>query len=472
MERIVQIPRLAANYLILSGAEFVSKIIAAIALAYLARVFGPQSYGYLEFAIAIYFIAALMVDCGLSYVGARELAKDNTQLPELFVHITFARTVLAVLVFILLALIAAFINQPSHVKTMILIYGLVMFVLPWLIQWVFQGHDLMKYVGIASVTRWSVFTAAVFCLVKMPDQTWIVPVIEGAALICTAIFLLISLYRLFGFPRYKLKPRYAFILFKKAVPIGASEMVWAVKIYFATILLGFVIGGTALGWFTAAHRIVVALHAFVWLYFYNLLPSIARTTKHPVDVLQNLMKVSLTITAWAGIFIGIYGAVFSEIGITLIFGPQYKGSTEIFQVLIWLIPLALMSGHFRYTLIGYDLQKYEFYCALIGAGINVLLNLMMVPRFGIIGSALALVLSELVIWISAYGFVGRRITIIPVFSRIWRPLIGGGLLVIMFYYMRLINLLIAGIFGLIFYTAIFILIEPEARRNIKILINR
>ena len=51
----VRAPRLAANYVILSAGEFIAKVFGAVAFAYLARVLGPQRYGYLEFAIAIIF---------------------------------------------------------------------------------------------------------------------------------------------------------------------------------------------------------------------------------------------------------------------------------------------------------------------------------------------------------------------------------------------------------------------------------
>ena len=153
MQRIIRIPRLATNYVILSGAEFISKIMAAVALAYLARVLGPQSYGYLEFAIAIYFIFTLIVDSGLSFYGARELAKNEALLPRLFIHITLIRSILSLLSFIIMALVARFIDQPQSVKILILLYGLVIFIVPWLIQWVFQGWDMMRFVGLSQLLR-------------------------------------------------------------------------------------------------------------------------------------------------------------------------------------------------------------------------------------------------------------------------------------------------------------------------------
>jgi len=472
MQRILRMPRLATNYVILSGGEFISKVLAAVALAYLARVLGPESYGSLEFAIAIYFVVHLFVDSGLSYIGARELAKDKDKLPRLFVNITLARSILALIAFVFLALLAMFINLPREVKTLIFLYGLVMLILPWLTQWIFQGRDMMQYFALASLTRWSVFTGLVFLLVHSSQQIWLVPFIEGAAQLSVAVILMAAIIHLFGFPRYKARILDAFALYRKAIPIGASELVWAIKMYFATILLGFVIGGVELGWFTAAHRIVVALHAFVWLYFYNMLPSISRTSQQPVDALLRLMKISLQIAAWAGIIIAIFGVLFAEFGITLIFGADYAGASRIFAVLIWLIPLALMSGHFRYTLIGYDKQKYEFYSAVIGVVVNVMLNLLLIGRYGLLGAAVSLVISEAVIWLAAYLYVKRLIVPIPVLVNVWKPLIAGIILSASIYFLMQVNILLAGAIGLVIYLILMAVLQPDLFTNIRLIFRR
>ena len=62
---ISNISRLSYNYLALSGAEFVSKALTAVAFAFMARIFGPELYGQLEFSIAnslsVFFILSTAV---------------------------------------------------------------------------------------------------------------------------------------------------------------------------------------------------------------------------------------------------------------------------------------------------------------------------------------------------------------------------------------------------------------------------
>ena len=63
--------KLAVNFVILSGGEALSKILAFVAFAYLARLLGPDSYGDIEFALAATLFFNLVVEGGLGILGAR-----------------------------------------------------------------------------------------------------------------------------------------------------------------------------------------------------------------------------------------------------------------------------------------------------------------------------------------------------------------------------------------------------------------
>ena len=439
-------PSLARNFMLLAIGEFTSKACAFVAFAYLARVLGPGEFGQLEFALALIFFFTLLVDCGLGSYGAREIARDDTQIGRLTTHVLFVRSVLGVLAFALLIGLLSFLDKPWPVQKLIVLYGLTLLVQPGLLPWVFQGRDLMGYVALASVMRWTLFAAGVLLFVNSPQTTWIVPLIEGIGILCVVIFYFLLFPKHFGSLHKHLDYRYAFSMFRQALPIGASELVWALKIYFATVLLGLFISGPELGWFAAAHRLVVSLHAFVWLYFFNLLPSISRGGGGggSSQMLQNLMRGSLQITGWLGVFVAIVGTVLAKPVLTLAYGNEYASAVPIFQVLIWLIPLALMSGHFRYTLIAYNKQGLEFLTAACGGALNVALNLGLDGAYGIIGAAVALVAAEALICALAYFVVRRTIAPIPVAAYLWKPVVAVAFLAGILYLMPPWNTWLAG----------------------------
>jgi O-antigen/teichoic acid export membrane protein len=282
----------------------------------------------------------------------------------------------------------------------------------------------MGYVALASVLRWSLFGVGVLLFVRNETSLTIVPIIEGGAIVCVSMYYFFAYSRDFGRLGERIDYRYALSVLRKALPIGASELVWALKIYFATILLGIFTSGPEVGWFAAAHRLVISLHAFVWLYFFNLLPSISRGSSGAIDGLHQLLRGSLHITGWIGLFVAVVGFALAKPVLTTVYGLQYEPAVVPFQILIWLIPLALLSGHFRYTLIAYDKQKLEFITAVWGGVLNIALNLTLNARYGIVGAAISLVAAEGLILCVSYLFVRTTITRIPITLCLWRPAIG------------------------------------------------
>ena len=331
---------------------------------------------------------------------------------------------------------------------------------------------MMSYVALASIIRWVTFSLGVLVFIQSSDQLLNIPIIEGLAILLTGIFLIGALFFNFGIPRSRINFGQSFSIFRQAFPIGASELVWAIKIFFGTIYLGLFIGGSELGWFGAANRIVISLHAFVWLYFYNLLPSISRTSQQPIRSLQRLMRISIQITAWAAIFLGVFGTAFAGKGIELLYGPQYEEAAGAFRVLIWLIPLALLSGNFRYTLIGYSKQTLEFVSALIGALVSIILNLVLIRIYGFLGAAWALVISEAVIWGVAFYFVRRTITPIIITPFLLWPMIAGLALIGTLYFLFPINIWIAGSLAVIVYVIIMFATQPNLLRGLRTLYMR
>ena len=82
--------------------------------------------------------------------------------------------------------------------------------------------------------------------------------------------------------------------------------------YFPTILLGLIFTGKEVGWFSAAHRPVMTLHTFIWLYFVNLLPTVVRSVNEPNENLDILMRHSMSVMAWGTIFLGVMGLTMAE----------------------------------------------------------------------------------------------------------------------------------------------------------------
>jgi O-antigen/teichoic acid export membrane protein len=62
----------------------------------------------------------------------------------------------------------------------------------------------------------------------------------------------------------------------------------------------------------------------------------------------------------------------------------------VFRAAIWIVPIAWMSGHFRYSLIAAQHPRRDYRAALAGAGTTIVLTLLLVPPLRSLGAGLAL----------------------------------------------------------------------------------
>jgi len=185
--------------------------------------------------------------------------------PRLLAGITALRGLLALAAFACLVLLAVVLPAPAEVKELLVLYGCSLLGIPLLLQWFFQGHDEMHWVALASLVRYGVFAGLVLATLAPEMSLRQVGLIECAAVAAAGLLCLaVAAWR------FRVRPlggaiswRGATAYLREAVPIGLTELVWALLWYIATVLAGLMVRDHSLGWFGASHRILMALHTFV-----------------------------------------------------------------------------------------------------------------------------------------------------------------------------------------------------------------
>jgi PST family polysaccharide transporter len=465
--------QLASNFTFLSAGEVLSKICTFIAFTFLARVLGPVNFGYLEFALAVLIFFTLGVDFGTSPYGAREIAKNSNRLGWLISQIITLRILLATAGYIIVIIfVFLLLHDKKPMQNLLLVYGLSLFAIPAFLQWVFQGFDKMRYVAIGSVLRQLVFAACVLVLIRHADQIWLVPWIECVSVTAFALYCVYVLKSRIGKFSFQLTSRGLKSCFIQAMPIGLSELAFAATFYSATVALGYIVGGESVGWFGAAHRIVMAIHTFVWLYFYNMLPSISRCDGQPKELLQSLLQNSIMITSWAAIFIGLFGLILAEPIITIIYGSAYAEAAKTFKVLIWVVVVMFLSGHFGYTLIAFNLQRFLLVCYVYSTIICLALCLFLAPKYQEIGAAVALLTGTVINLGFAYTFVRKKVHKISILRYLVKPVLSGSFTFAVLTFFSPSSLFVSVSLVFIIYISILIALHPRVFLNIRIFFSK
>jgi O-antigen/teichoic acid export membrane protein len=286
----------------------------------------------------------------------------------------------------------------------------------------------MHFIALAEILTQSLMVAAVLLLVRSPDQLLYVPIIYLLAKSAGTLLLAAVYARNFGRPTFGLAPDIWRPLLKAGFPLALASLMAMLNFNFDTLMIGVILGKEDAGLYGAAYRLVWMPSVIATAYFTALYPSLDRSYKLGLAGAAGLLNNSFRLAGTLGFGIGVAGAILAVPGFRLIYGPEYQASILSFQLLIWTIPLLFISRHYRLLLVSFDHQQAELKLMSGAAVINVVLNLLFIPRFGLPGAAAATLASELFLFIAGYLFTRRLIGRIPLASPLLRLLLASAVL--------------------------------------------
>jgi O-antigen/teichoic acid export membrane protein len=399
---------LIKNFASLTGAEAFSKLITFVAFAYLARICGPSGFGTIEWSAAILMCASLIVDQGFSAYGAREIAKEPARTPDLIAEIVTARFLLAFIGYAAIVIFALIFVHKQLVINLLLVYGLSLWALPLLFQWVFQGHDRMKLVALTQIVRQTVFVAVVITFVRKSDDLLFVGIAEVVG-VAFAAMLSVWMYKRYFGGRLNLRPILSAKLFREGVPIGVSQMFWVIRMFGATLILGLVATAEDTGYFAGAMRILIALHTFVWLYYFNLLPSMSRAWIIGQEEFSELIRNSMRMVMLASAGIGVVWVFIAPLIMTSVYGQSFSNGGRALQWMAGVWVAAALSGHYRFGLIAAGQQKKEMTTSALGAVAALVFIPLGYLKSGPGGAAAALCFTELTVLLTTWLIARRKL---------------------------------------------------------------
>jgi O-antigen/teichoic acid export membrane protein len=414
--------QLRRNLALLYAAEFTGKVLGLVVFGYLARVLQTTRYGDLEFALGILFLLNLVIDAGLGHYGAREAAKAPESVDRLVGQIAIVRGALIAVSLILLAGIALAVPRDGTARTLIVVQGLVLLPAPLVLTWVFQARDEMHVVAIAAVLRQVLLAVGVFLFVHSPPDVLLVPVWDGIGL-AAATGLQVVLFRKAG---GRINP-FRFLAGVKSVvvesaPLAASSVVWAVRLFCPLLALGVFRTSVEVGIFAAGHRLVIALHTFVWLYFFNLLPSLSRLGADPeLGGFRQLFTTSMRLVGWVALCGASLGAALSPVLIPMVYGEGFVAASGPFATMVWVLAAAFVSGHHRFSLIALSLQREEFLASAAGATVAVAGCIALGSVLTPVLAAWIFLAAETTTLVFASGFLYRAVPSVSPFGGLGRP---------------------------------------------------
>jgi len=416
--------RTLVDFVLLSGGESLGKVAGFVAFAYLARTLSTEGYGAVELAAGFAVFFSLMVDFGLGTMGARETARSPESAREHAVWIPSARLLLAIIGVPAMTVAPLLMGQPWETVQLVGLFSLSLLFFIFDQRWLFQGLERMRVVASAQLIRMTVFAATVLLVVHHEQDVLRVGMAEAGAAAVMAGYFLFHQRRAripigLAWPKEPLRH-----LFREASSVGLGQMIWAFNQQTPTFLIATFWASTQLAWFGSANRIYVSLSTFSMVYHFNLFPTFARLLRESKEAYFETVQASLRLSAWGGTLVALGLTVTAEATCALVFGEDFRAAGRPLAIMIWGLPLTLVSGHARWSLVAAGQQRYVLFAQIIGAVATAILGGALIPTWGVEGAALTNVGATLVVWGVAQRHAHREIGAIPFLSVVVTPALG------------------------------------------------
>jgi len=385
-------------------------MLSVVLSIHIARITGNLNYGKYSFACAYVAIFALFADLGYNTLMVRDISKDKSQANEYISNILAFRILLCIIILMSIIISINFLGYPAYTKEVVYIIGLYSLItsLSDVFRMAFRAFEIMEY---KALTR--VLSNGVRVLLGLSVLFLGYGIIEvSLVFLVSSIFDIIVSFLIcrnkIVRPQIHLNKSFLKNTLKIAIPLATLSFFEIIFVRIDTIMLSLMKGDDVVGWYNAAYNLILGFKPIPNILLSVLLPIMSKYSVSTNDMLRKIYEESFKLLFLIGFPLAVGTTLFADRIITSFYGQQYQPSIIALQILAWDVFLIFSYSPLGCLLISINQEKKLNISMGITAILNVVLNLILIPRFSYIGSAIATIAAESVLFILYLYFVSKN----------------------------------------------------------------
>lgn len=413
------------NTVFMTSGRGLGDLLSFLFLIYFARSFGTDILGKYAFAMSIGGLLTVLITLGLNNHMVREVSKDKRCNLKYAGNLLVTEILFALIVWILIGLIAWGSNFAFDTKLILMLIGgyHVFYKLSTLFGSQFRAHEDMHYTALMELSH----KIVILVIGTTSIIIWNNPVITLAAYPIGAMgrFLLglsISVSK-YGWP--DLEVDYAFIKqsLRKAAPFFIIILIAQIYDRIGLILLTILDGESAAGIYSASNRVMATIVSWVGIFGAAIFPVMSRYSMESKDKLFKLYERSWRLMVITVFPLATFLFLASEHVIVTLFGESFVESVAVFRVIAWGILFVSINIVMGTLLLATNHEQQwvtRQICVYLGYGLACFL---VIPAYGYMGLAYAKLISQVLLAIVVYIYIGKEIHKIRIFSMARGPVL-------------------------------------------------
>lgn len=365
---------------------------------WVARYLGPDKFGLYSYVSSFVFLFVLFINLGLDHLVVRELIQKKYSEEEIL-GTSFLMKLFGSFLMVFVILIAIqFTSNDSYTNKLIYIFAFgSIFQTFNVIDFYFQSIVLSKFIvysNIISLILISIFKV-ILILLDAPLIYFIIAVASD--------FIIIS----FGFLYFYIKKsgsllkwKFNILVFKKFLkdcwPIILSAGMITIYNKIDQVMLKEITTNTEVGIYSAALKLSTTWYFIPTLITNSVFPALIQLKINNEVLFYKRLQLLYDSLIWLAIIISIIFFFTSDLIIQFLFGDEYIKSSTVLSIHIWTGILVFFGVARQKWIIIENTQKWVLILNILIAIINIVLNIILIPKYGAIGAAYATLFSFLI----------------------------------------------------------------------------
>ena len=379
------------------GDQIVRLGIGLIVGVWIARYLGSNEYGLLSYSMAFVALFSPLTTLGLDSLLVRDVLHEPHKRNEILGTVLGIRCVGGLIGAILTILSIVAINQHNDrvvLLVVILSVGSIFQASNTIDLW-FQSQLESKHTVVAKMCVFSAITLIRLALIYY--KVGIVPfaIVNSLEMALGCVALSIAYCRS-GASLIALRwnSQLVYPMLKESFPLLLSGLTIMLYMKIDLIMIGQMIGTRSVGIYAAASRLSEVWYALPVAIAASAAPSIYEGKKISEEVYYGRVKKLIGTMTWLAIIIVLPMTLASDYFVTTLFGIEYKEAGSILAIHIWSSIFVFTGVATSSWFVAEGLSYLSLQRTAIGAIVNVILNLILIPKFHGLGAAIATVISQ------------------------------------------------------------------------------
>lgn len=380
----------------LIGGKVIQMLLSLLVSIWMARYLGPSDFGLINYGNSYTSFFMAFCTLGLNSIIIKEFVDLPDNIGETLGTALGLRIISSFMSAMAIIVIVSVLDRGEKITIVVVALSstsLIFHAVDTFDYW-FQFHYNSKVTAISALCAYIATTIYRFILlVRHKNVLWFAAAMSIDYVIMGVI--LLFFYKSYCGPKLSFSWACGKRMLKKSYHYILSGMMVAIYGQTDKLMLKQMLNESSVGYYSAASSIcnmwVFVLSAII----NSMYPTILRLHGEDKQAYEKKNRQLYAIVFYMSAFVSLVLCIFGGIGIQILYGDAYLPAMNPLRIITWYTAFSYLGVARNAWIVCEGKQKYLKYIYSCAAIMNVLINLLLIPRWGASGAAMASLMTEI-----------------------------------------------------------------------------